>query len=76
VRTPKFLWSASSSRTALAGVIGYAPRKSGRPDSCDAAISPYASAWLPVMLRYTPGVISADFTSYVTEKASVVSPNA
>ena len=36
-------------------MIGYAPRKSGRPDSCDAAISPYDSAWLPVMFRYVPG---------------------
>ena len=55
VRTPKFLCFASSSRIADAGVIGYAPRKSGRPDSFDAAISPYAIAWLPVMLRYVPG---------------------
>ena len=56
VRTPKFLCRASSSRIADAGVIGYAPRKSGRPLSFDAAIRPYASAWLPVMLRYVPGV--------------------
>ena len=56
VRTPKFLCRASSSRIADAGVIGYAPRKSGSPLSFDAAIRPYASAWLPVMLRYVPGV--------------------
>ena len=40
VRTPKFLCRASSSRIADAGVIGYAPRNSGRPLSFDAAISP------------------------------------
>jgi hypothetical protein len=40
VRTPKFLWRASSSSTDEAGVIGYAPRKSGSPDLTDAAISP------------------------------------
>ena len=40
VRTPKCLRCASSSRTPEAGVIGYAPRKSGRPDSLLAAISP------------------------------------
>ena len=40
VRTPKFLWRASSSSTEEAGVIGYAPRKSGSPDFTDAAISP------------------------------------
>jgi hypothetical protein len=51
VRTPKFLWRASSSSTEEAGVIGYAPRKSGSPDFTDAAISPNESAWLPVMLR-------------------------
>ena len=40
VRTPKFLWRASSSRIADAGVIGYAPRNSGSPLSFDAAIRP------------------------------------
>ncbi len=35
----------------MPGVIGYAPRKSGSPDFTEAAISPYASAWFPVMLR-------------------------
>ena len=44
-------------------MIGYAPRKSGSPDSFDAAISPYESAWLPVMLRYVPGGSFAGFTS-------------
>ena len=34
-----------------AGVIGYAPRKSGNPDFTEAAMSPYESAWLPVTLR-------------------------
>jgi hypothetical protein len=51
VRTPKFLCRASSSRIPDAGVIGYAPRKSGRPLSFDAAIRPYASAVLPVICR-------------------------
>ena len=40
VRTPKLLCRASSSRIPDAGVIGYAPRKSDRPDFTDAAISP------------------------------------
>src|SRR5438552_9416072 len=57
-----------------AGVIGYAPRNSGRPERCDAAISPYASARLPLMLRYVPGGTVAGFTSYETPNASVVSP--
>ena len=51
VRTPKFLCRASSSRIEDAGVIGYAPRKSRRPESFEAAISPYASAVLPVICR-------------------------
>ena len=57
-------------------MIGYAPRKSGSPESRDAATSPSDSAWLPVMLRYVPGLSFAGFTSYVTAKDSVVSPNA
>ena len=40
VRTPKCFRCASCSRTSEAGVIGYAPRKSGRPESLLAAISP------------------------------------
>ena len=76
VRTPKFLWRASSSRIADAGVIGYAPRNSGRPLSFDAAISPYESAVLPVMFRYVPGRSFAGLTSYETAKVSVVSPKA
>ena len=28
-----------------------APRKTGSPDRCPAATMPYASAWLPEMLR-------------------------
>src|SRR3954467_6791142 len=63
VRTPNALCLASSSRIDDAGVIGYAPRNSGSPDSFDAAISPYDSAWLPVMLRYVPGASFAGFTS-------------
>jgi hypothetical protein len=63
VRTPKFLWDASSSRIELAGVIGYAPRKSGSPESFDAAIKPNESAWFPVMLRYVPGRSYAGFTT-------------
>ena len=57
-------------------MIGYAPRKSGSPDRRDAATSPSESAWLPVMFRYVPGASFAGFTSYVTAKDSVVSPNA
>ena len=34
-----------------AGVIGYEPRNSGRPDRWAAAIRPNASAGLPLMLR-------------------------
>ena len=51
VRTPNALWRASSSSIPEAGVIGYAPRKSGNPLSFDAASSPYESAWLPVICR-------------------------
>ena len=51
VRTPKALWRASSSRIDDAGVIGYAPRKRSRPLFTDAAMSPYASAVLPVICR-------------------------
>ena len=76
VRTPKALYRASSSRIADAGVIGYAPRKSGRPLSFDAATSPYESAPLPVICRYRPGWSSAGFTSYWTTNDSEVSPNA
>ena len=57
-------------------MIGYAPRKSGKPDLTDAATKPYASAWLPVMPRYTPGFSAAGFTSYCTANDSVVSPKA
>jgi hypothetical protein len=51
VRTPNDLWRASSSRIDDAGVIGYAPRNSGRPLFTEAAMSPYASAVLPVICR-------------------------
>ena len=55
VRTPNDLCRASSSRTELAGVIGYAPRNRSRPESFEAAISPYAerrvAADLPVDAR-------------------------
>ena len=47
VRTPKCLSGASPSRTPEAGVIGYAPRKSGSPDSLLAATSLYESAVFP-----------------------------
>jgi hypothetical protein len=46
-----------------AGVIGYAPRKTGSFARTPAATSPSASAALPVMLRYVPGSILAGFTS-------------
>ena len=41
----------SSCRMSLAGVIGYAPRKTGSFDRTPAATSPSASATLPVMFR-------------------------
>jgi hypothetical protein len=37
-----------------AGVIGYDPRNSESPLSCPAAMSPHASAVLPLMLVYVP----------------------
>ncbi len=40
VVTPNLWFLASSCRMSDAGVIGYEPRNSGRPDFCDAAISP------------------------------------
>ena len=51
VRTPNRLCLDSSCRMSEAGVIGYEPRNSGRPVSCDAATRPYDSARLPEMLR-------------------------
>ena len=51
VRTPNALCFASSSRIDDAGVIGYAPRKSGSFESFDAASSPHESAVLPVICR-------------------------
>ena len=74
VRTPKCLRCASSSRMPEAGVIGYAPRKSGRPESLLAAISPYDSAAFPEIWRYVPGWSFAGATSYDTAKSSEVSP--
>src|ERR687893_3173197 len=47
VRTPKDLCLDSSWRMSDAGVIGYAPRKIGRPARWPAATSPSESAWLP-----------------------------
>ena len=40
VRTPNRLCRDSSCRMSEAGVIGYEPRNSGSPDSCEAAIRP------------------------------------
>ena len=40
VRTPNRLCLASSCRMSEAGVIGYAPRNSGRPERCAAATRP------------------------------------
>ena len=51
VVTPKFLYCDRSWSTSEAGVIGYAPRNSGRPLLRLAAISPMASDVLPMMLR-------------------------
>ena len=50
VRTPNSLWCASSSRIPEAGVIGYAPRKSGEL-GLRLAATVRASAWLPVIFR-------------------------
>ena len=74
VRTPKCLSGASSSSTPEAGVIGYAPRKSGSPDSLLAATSPYESAVFPEICRYVPGASGAGATSYEIAKSSEVSP--
>ena len=51
VRTPKFLCLDSSCRMSDAGVIGYAPRNTGRPERWPAATMPSARAWLPETLR-------------------------
>jgi hypothetical protein len=59
VRTLKRLCIASSSRMLEAGVIGYAPKTMGICVRSAAASRPQASARLPIMLRYTPGAISA-----------------
>ena len=59
---------------SLAGVIGYEPRNSGRPDLTAAATNPNAVALLPVILRYSPGAIRAAGTSYELANISVVSP--
>jgi hypothetical protein len=74
VRTPKCFSCASCSRTSEAGVIGYAPRKSGNPESLLAAISPYVRAELPEIWRYFPGRSFAGATSYEIAKSSEVSP--
>ena len=74
VRTPKCFSCASCSRTSEAGVIGYAPRKSGNPESLLAATSPYVSAVLPDTWRYVPGSSGAGAISYDTAKSSDVSP--
>src|SRR6266536_5410381 len=63
VRTPNRLCFESSCRMSDAGVIGYAPRNSGSSERFDAAISPYASARLPLMLRYVPVGSAAGLTS-------------
>ena len=61
--TPKRLCLLSSCRMSDAGVIGYAPRKTGSPERTPAATRPSESAALPVMLRYVPGFIFAGLTS-------------
>ena len=55
VRTPNDLCFDSSWRMSEAGVIGYEPRNSGRSESREAAMSPHASAVLPLMFVYVPG---------------------
>jgi hypothetical protein len=62
VRTLNRLCIASSSRMLEAGVMGYAPKTMGICVRSAAARSPQASARLPIMLRYTPGAISAGST--------------
>src|SRR6202034_3117454 len=56
VRTPNRLCLGRSCKMSQAGVIGYEPRNNGSPASWDAAISPYARAVFPLMLRYVPGL--------------------
>jgi hypothetical protein len=48
---PNRLCLLSSCRMSEAGVIGYAPRKTGSLDRTPAAMMPSASAAFPVMLR-------------------------
>ncbi len=74
VRIPKRLYLDSSCRMSEAGVIGYDPRNICRPASLAAVTRPFASAVLPVMLRYWPGGRVAGLISYWTENSSVVSP--
>ena len=59
VRTPKCFSCASCSSTSEAGVIGYAPRKSGSPESLLAATRPKVRAVLPETCRYVPGTLGA-----------------
>jgi hypothetical protein len=51
VRTPNSLKLDSSWRMSDAGVIGYEPRNSVKPDFDAAATKPRARALLPLMLR-------------------------
>src|SRR5260370_1107544 len=74
VRIPTRLYLDNSCRMSEAGVIGYDPRNICRPASLAAVTRPFASAVLPVMLRYWPGGRVAGLISYWTENSSVVSP--
>src|SRR5215475_123316 len=74
VRIPNRLYLDSSCKMSEAGVIGYDPRNICSPASLAAVTSPFASAVLPVMLRYRPGGRVAGLISYWTENSSVVSP--
>src|SRR4029453_7152192 len=74
VRTPNSFSAASSSRIPDAGVIGYAPRNSGRPDRLPPRASPYDSAVFPEICRYVPGAAFAGAISYEIAKSSDVSP--
>jgi len=57
-----------------AGVIGYDAYKIGSVLNWLAATRPYASARLPVMLRYVPGASRAGAIEYGCSNSSAVSP--
>ncbi len=67
--TPRSLRLASSWSMSVAGVMGYEPRKRGRPHFSEAMMRPQAVAVLPLMSVYTPGRGSSVSTLYVLTEA-------